>query len=156
MNTKTAALIAISALTYSWSATAQILSVSPIALPFGTQAVRTTSAALAITVTNTGTATLAVGEVAITGANRNSFTISGNTCTLVAPSGTCAISVEFTPPALGANSADVSIRSNAAGSPTVVGLTGTGVKGIAVPNLVTDNIDAGLTLGTQTFASSVT
>jgi len=118
-------LIAISALTYSWSATAQTLSVSPISLPFGTQVVRTTSAALAITVTNTGTATLAVGEVALTGANRNAFTISGNTCTLVAPSGTCSIGVEFTPPALGAKSADVSISSNVAGSPTVVDLTGT-------------------------------
>ena len=49
-----------------------------------------------------------------------------NNCGTVAPSGTCTITVRFNPTTVGDKSATVSIAHNAAGSPSVVTLTGAG------------------------------
>ncbi len=99
------------------------------ALAFGNQTTATTSATQAITLTNTGTADLVVpaGGVALTGTNANQFAIAGNTCTTIAPAANCTVTVQFSPTTAGAKTASVSIAHNAVGSPTLVGLTGTGV-----------------------------
>jgi uncharacterized repeat protein (TIGR03803 family) len=105
---------------------APAISVMPPSIPFGSQTIDVPSAAQNITVTNTGTAPLNISSVTLTGANVPSFSI-GNTCgSPIAISGTCTVAVTFTPRATGAKSANVSIVSNAAGSPTIVALTGTG------------------------------
>jgi hypothetical protein len=61
------------------------------------------------------------------GANAGDFSIQGNTCTTnVTAGGSCAISVSFGPTASGSRSAILQIVSNAASSPDLVQLSGTG------------------------------
>ena len=68
-----------------------------------------------VTVTNDGTANLAVSAVAITGAG---FAVTNNGCTAaVAPAGTCTITVGFTPTTTTAVSGQLSVTHNAAGYP---------------------------------------
>jgi hypothetical protein len=104
------------------------VSLSATSLTFASQTVATASAAQTVTVTNTGGANLVIGTATIGGTNAGDFSKSADTCAgaTVAPAGTCSVSVRFTPAAAGARSGTLSISSNAAGSPHVVSLSGTG------------------------------
>lgn len=113
-------------------AAAPTVSLTPPTVSFGGQLVTTTATAQAVTVKNTGTATLNITATpALGGTNASDFAIaSGSTCTsgaAVAPNGTCVINLTFTPPtgASGSRSATLSIADNAAGSPQTVTLSGT-------------------------------
>lgn len=107
---------------------------SPTSLDFPPQTVNTTSTPLTTTLTNTGSATLNISSIAITGANASDFAISAKTCgATLAASGTCTVSVNFTPAAGGARAANLSFTDNAPASPQAVPLTGTGnVTSIAI------------------------
>ena len=106
------------------------LGVSPASVAFANQAIRTTSAATAITVTNTGTVPAVFTSVTMGGPNPGSFVLS-NGCPIggagLAAGGSCTINVSFRPNRRAARSASVVIRDNAAGSPQRVTLTGTGI-----------------------------
>jgi Ca2+-binding RTX toxin-like protein len=106
---------------------APVASVSPASLAFGSVTTGTTSAPLSITVSNTGNTNLVVSGVALSGPNAGQFTIVVNACGTVAPAGSCNIDVAFAPTTVGAKSAQVDITHNAAGSPSSVTLSGTGV-----------------------------
>jgi hypothetical protein len=87
-------------------------------------------------VTNTGSGTLTINGVAITGPDASQFSQTNN-CTSVAPSASCTVSVSFTPaPAAGALNSTVSasatlvVSSNAPSSPTNVAVSGTGEKSL--------------------------
>jgi hypothetical protein len=98
---------------------------SPTSLSF-TSSAGATSASQTATLSNNGTATLAIASVSLTGADAADFTLQ-NTCGETLASGSnCAISVAFTPSATGSFSATLDIADNAAGSPQTVSLTGTG------------------------------
>lgn len=89
---------------------------------FPSQPVSTTSAPEAVTLTNTGTAALTIDSIAISG----DFSQS-NTCgASVAPSANCTINVTFTPAVIGTRSGALTISDNAASSPQIWPLTGTG------------------------------
>jgi Protein of unknown function (DUF3443)/Abnormal spindle-like microcephaly-assoc'd, ASPM-SPD-2-Hydin len=88
-------------------------------LSFGSQTVGSPSTK-ALTVTNTGTATLVISSVTVTGV---SFT-QENACTNVAPGATCTINVTYTPPDATAQTGSLSIVSNAPHSPATVSLSG--------------------------------
>jgi hypothetical protein len=108
--------------------TAPAVSLSPTSLSFGSVAVGSASAPLAVTLTNSGTASLAISGITVTGSNAGDFTQT-NTCgTSVAAGAKCTISVTFKPTATGSRSASVAIADNAAGSPQSVKLSGTGAK----------------------------
>ncbi len=78
-----------------------------------------------ITLTNNGTTSLQVSSVTISGTNAGDFN-QRNTCSSpLAPGGTCTISVVFSPTAVGARSATLSIVSADGGNQTVP-LSGTG------------------------------
>jgi hypothetical protein len=97
----------------------------PGSLSFGNQTVRTTSAAQKVTLTNTGTATLTLSPVNISGANASEFGQT-NTCTAsLAVGASCQINVTFTPTTGGSQSATLNIPHNGIGSQTVP-LTGSG------------------------------
>jgi hypothetical protein len=108
---------------------APAVSLSPASLNFGNQPKNTTSAPLTETVTNTGTATLTISSASLTGTNPGDFAKTGDTCTgaNVAPSGTCTITVTFTPTAIGGRSGTLTVVDNAPGSPHTVGLGGVGL-----------------------------
>ena len=109
--------------------TGPAVTLSPTSLTFASQTVGTTSAAQLVTLTNSGSATLNITGISLTGTKPGDFAQT-NTCgTSVAAGANCTISVTFKPTAAGTRTASVSIADNASGSPQTVGLTGTGTSG---------------------------
>jgi hypothetical protein len=113
------------------------VTLAPSSVSFPNRTVNTTSAAQAITVTNSGPNALAIGSIAVTGTNPGDFAQTNN-CPLspaaIAVNGFCTINVTFTPSAASLRSAAISITDNGSGSPQPVGVSGTGT---AVPSTVT-------------------
>ena len=118
--------------------TAPAVSLSPASLTFASQATQTTSPKQTVTLTNSGTATLNVTGVTVTGANAAEFTTSGNTCPTLAAGTSCALSVAFTPTSGGTKTAGLRVASDAASSPDQVGLTGTADAGAAAVSATND------------------
>src|SRR5207247_2019141 len=102
---------------------------SPTSLTFSTQAIGTTSAAKTLTLKNTGTTTLTITGIAITGINARDFAQTHTCGSSLAAGANCSISVRFTPAVLGTRTAALSVTDNAAGSPQKVALSGMGVNG---------------------------
>jgi hypothetical protein len=96
---------------------------STSSLAFGTQPVGVASATQTVTVTNNGTAQLVISGVTASG----DFAQTNNCLAALQPATNCVISVTYTPKTAGASMAGLTITDNAAGSPQVVLLTGTGV-----------------------------
>jgi hypothetical protein len=81
--------------------------------------------ALAVTLTNTGNATLNLSNVAVTG----DFAVQSNTCgTQVLAGNNCAITVGFTPTTSNSRTGILQLADNAANNPQKVTLTGTGMS----------------------------
>ena len=119
---------------------APAVGLSAQSLPFGEISIGTDSLVQTVTLTNTGNVDLLVGTLLIEGSNPSDFSFDSNLCNseTVAPNDTCTFGVKFTPVAEGLRSAQVSIPSNANGSPGVVTITGTGI------NVVVDTDGDGL------------
>lgn len=83
-----------------------------------------------LTISNTGSGSLAVSGLNVTGGDAGQFAVSPPTTT-VAPGARQAVKVTFTPASAGVKSASLSITHNAAGSPTIVALSGTGTVDVA-------------------------
>lgn len=100
-------------------------------------------APISIRVQNTGNADLHVTSVSLAGANPADFVIALNTCTTLPLSAgeTCAINIAFRPTALGPRSASLQIVDDAAGSPQIISLAGTGVNTAAGANITVSPID---------------
>jgi hypothetical protein len=99
------------------------VTLSPTSLSFGTELVSITSAPQAVTLTNTGSASLNV-----TGIGASADFAQTNDCgSLVAVGASCTMSVTFTPTALGIRTGTLSITDDAFGSPQVISLAGAGV-----------------------------
>ena len=137
---------------------APAVALSPASLTFSSEEVGTKSAAQAVTMTNTGNATLSVTGVSVTGANAGDFSQT-NTCgSSLAAGAKCTISVTFAPTAAGARSASVSITDNAANSPQSIPLSGTGVAAAPVASLTpAGGLNfASQTIGTTSAAQAIT
>jgi hypothetical protein len=98
-------------------------------LAFGTRQVGTTSTPRTVTVTNHGTAGLAVSGVALNGTDPSHFTIQSDGCTgqTVTPGASCSIVVAFAPGQAGDLTASLTITDNAVFNPQSVSLSGSGV-----------------------------
>jgi hypothetical protein len=105
----------------------QAISFSPPSVDFGNQQVGITSPTQTITVTNTGSATLTISKIFLTGGNHSDFFQTNHCKNSWAPGASCTITVSFTPSATGARSTSVSVTDNAPGSPQLVSLSGTGI-----------------------------
>ncbi len=127
------------------------VTLSPTSLTFPTQVFHTTSAAQNVTLTNSGTSTLALTSFTILGTNSGDFSQT-NTCgTTLAPGASCTISVTFTPLAKNARTASLSIADNATGSPQTVALSGTGtIVQFSTTNVAFGNQGVGTTSSAQT------
>ena len=101
-----------------------IVSLSATTLAFGNQNLRTTSPAKTATLSNTGNAPLSITSIVAAG----DFKVTNNCGSSLAAGAACTLSVAFAPTALGARTGTVTITDNAAGSPHLVHLTGTGVQ----------------------------
>jgi len=95
----------------------------PSALTFPTQTVGTTSAAQPVSLSNAGTAPLAISSIITEG----DFAQSNGCPSSLAPSTSCTISVTFSPVAPGSRSGFLKVFDDAAGSPHFIPLSGTAV-----------------------------
>ncbi|PYV04502.1 MAG: hypothetical protein DMG26_07295, partial [Acidobacteria bacterium] len=106
------------------------VSLSPTSLTFANQQVGTTSAAQTVTLSNTGTTSVTIASIAVTGTNSGDFAQTNN-CPMspstLAASASCTINVTFTPSVGGTRTGTLTVTDNAGGSPQTASLTGTGV-----------------------------
>jgi hypothetical protein len=129
------------------------LGFSPASISFGNQAFGTSTAAVPITVTNTGTSAVAISSIVVTGNNTFAFPESNNCPSSLAAGNKCTINVSFAPSTSGSFSAAVVVTSNASGSPMSISLSGTG---IAPVTLSASSIAFGLVLtGSSKTASPI-
>jgi uncharacterized repeat protein (TIGR01451 family) len=99
---------------------------SPTTLAFPGTAVGSSATAQTVTLSNAGTAALAISSISIAGTNPADFSQT-NTCgSSLAAGSHCAISVTFTPALAASFSATLSVADNATSSPQTATLTGTG------------------------------
>jgi len=99
---------------------------SPASLTFASITVGQSGQPQTTILTNVGSSSLQITSIGITGSNAGSFSQT-NTCgAVLAAEQSCKITVTFAPTTTGTLSADVSVSDNAAGSPQMVPLSGTG------------------------------
>ena len=107
------------------SATAPGVGFDHTSVPFGGQLLTTTSAAISVTLTNTGMGPLTINSIAASGDFAETNTCPVSPATLAA-AGTCAVNVTFAPTVVGARTGTLTVTDNAGGSPHTIPLTGTG------------------------------
>ena len=101
-------------------------SIIPTSLNFGNVNVGSNSSQN-ITLTNSGTATLAISSATLSG---QGFSITGLALPqTISPGASVTFAAQFAPAAAGSNSGSISVSSNAPGSPATIALSGTGVQG---------------------------
>jgi len=105
-----------------------------------------------LTLQNTGTITVSVTNVAISGGSASDFTVY-NSCPTIGAGSSCNLLLAFVPSAAGLRTATLSITDNATGSPQRVSLTGVGQ---ALNNALSIQQDVAFpvtTIGTEAQAS---
>ena len=102
------------------------VSFSANALAFGNQAVGAASAAQTITISNTGSGTLNIVSMTVSGSNAADFTLSATCGAGLSAGASCSASLTFSPQAFGSRTATLTLNDNAAGSSQTVNLCGTG------------------------------
>jgi Astacin (Peptidase family M12A)/Abnormal spindle-like microcephaly-assoc'd, ASPM-SPD-2-Hydin len=109
----------------SQGAGAPVVTASPTSMTFKTKrAVGTTSTSQSVTLKNSGSATAAISIAA------SGDFAEGDNCSTLAVNATCTVNVTFSPTIVGAVSGAITITDNAANSPQIVSLTGTGEAAI--------------------------
>ncbi|MEJ2009835.1 MAG: choice-of-anchor D domain-containing protein [Acidobacteriota bacterium] len=99
------------------------VNLSATSLTFGDVKEGTASPAQTVTITNTGTGNFSYNTAALSGTNAADFAIASNNCgTAFAPTGTCSVSVTFTPSAATRESASLNLSQ--AGMTQTINLTG--------------------------------
>ena len=126
-----------------------VVSFSPTTpVRFPTQLVGTSSSAQTVTLTNTGTTALVISSASLKGP----FNLNSTCRTTVAPGGSCAMNVTFSPQSQGSKSGTISIMDSASHKPQVVVLTGAGT----VVDLTPESLVFGLQkVGTKSAVQQV-
>ena len=135
------------------------VTVSPAALTFTAQTLNTASPAKPITLTNNGATALAISGISATG----DYTQTNNCGGLLAANSGCSINVVFKPTVAGTRTGQVSISDGAAGSPRIVGLSGTGSTTVALTSIAVTPAPSSIAAGanvqltaTGTYSDSTT
>lgn len=116
---------------------------SPTSISFGSVNTGSSSSPQSITISNTTLNSVTMGAAApIAGANATDFSVSSSTCaSTLAASSSCTESIVFSPVAVGARSASLSITTSASNTPLSVALSGTGTSSgplvTALPSSIT-------------------
>jgi hypothetical protein len=128
-----------------------VVSLAPTSLSFAAQTVGSTSAPQQVSLQNLGNTTLSVSSIFAAG----DFS-QNNTCgTSVPASGTCTLSVTFTPTTASLRTGSITINDDASGAPHVISLSGTGVAA-SVALSPTSLVFAATNVGSSSAAQSVT
>ena len=112
------------------------ISLNAATLTFPAQTVGSSSGVQSVTVSNSGTAALNFSGLTLAGTSAADFSRSG-TCTptaTLAAGASCSVSFNFTPGAVGARSATLTLASNASNGSAVLSLVGTGTAA-AIPGV---------------------
>ena len=125
---------------------------SSTTLTYVKQLIGTTSAAQAVTITNTGSLALQIAPFVVTG----DFTATDDchTSTGIAPGKSCSVNISFAPTAPGTRTGGLTMTSNDAASPTTIslsGFAGAPIVSFSVPSLSFASQLVGTTSGTQSF-----
>jgi FG-GAP-like repeat/Abnormal spindle-like microcephaly-assoc'd, ASPM-SPD-2-Hydin len=123
-------------------------------LTYSGTAVGSTSASQMVTLTNNGNAPLIITGIVAGGTNKGDFTVSNTCSSPIAAGGHCSISATFTPTGSGARTATVTISDNAALSPQVITLQGTG-QDFSLSLSAVSPIEPGSTANSQLTVTSV-
>ena len=114
----------------SGTGTQGALSANPASISFGNMAIGS-SAAVAVTLSNTGTAAVSITGSSITGTGFSMSTLAAQTLN---PGQTTSFNVTFAPTTATSATGSVSITSNAPGSSLTIALSGTGTQGALSAN----------------------
>jgi hypothetical protein len=112
----------------SYNSYAPISSPSPTSLPFGNQAVFSTSGTQYVSFSNTGNATLYTYSTEITGDSDFHITSDGCSFRTLQPGAACSEGMSFSPNSLGAGTGYIIVYDNTSSTYHYSTLTGTGVK----------------------------
>jgi hypothetical protein len=127
------------------------VTVSPTTLTFPNTQVSAVSKAQTVTITNTGTSTLDITGITVTG----DFTET-NTCAAVFNvlnvGQSCSVSLVFAPTASGSRTGSLSVADNATGSPQSVALSGVGQ---ALFSLASNNASISTIIGSTTATFTI-
>ena len=128
------------------------MTLSPATLTFSGQPLQTISSPQTVTVTNTGTTSLAVSNISIVG----DFLETDNCGNAIGANGTCQISVTFDPSSSGTRSGTLTVAGNIAGGQETVSLSGTGTTQSAIVLLPSSVNFGDLQVATTSTAQQVT
>jgi hypothetical protein len=119
-----------------------IASFAPTSLSFPPRLIGSSSASVAVVLTNTGIGTMNISAIGFSGTNPGDFSQTNNCGASVAQGANCTINVTFTPTAGAARAANLSVSSNTGTSPDTIPLTGIGSvqvmkgNGLAIGNVL--------------------
>ena len=132
------------------------VSLSTATLNFGNQTQFVASANQSVTITNSGGSTLNISS--IVSAASIEFVQVGNTCgTTLAAGSNCTFTISFVPQGLGVRTGTLTINDDAAGSPHVVTLNGTGVTATSYQLFLRPSTGTAVRVGeTRNFFSVLT
>jgi len=102
-----------------------VLQITPSSIAFPNTAIGFTSAAQPVTITNSGSTSITISSIAITGANAADFSQT-NDCSSLAPAGSCTVQVTAAPSASTTSNAYLGVTSSSPDSPQYVALSVTG------------------------------
>lgn len=103
------------------------VTVSPSSLSFQTQPLKALSPYQSVFITNTGTSTLSLTSITLTGANPGEFKLVNENCgSTISPGASCFVEIASQPTQRGVRTATLGIADNASNSPQTVSLSGTG------------------------------
>jgi hypothetical protein len=152
----------------SGNGTEAVATVNPTSLTFGTTDVglhAPDAPTQPVTVTNTGSASLTVSDVAISGTNAGDFGVTSNDCTAngvtLASGASCTVNVGFSPTSAGTKSASLVFTDNGKSTRQTVALLGVGEGALAptttapVQNFTEAGMPLALTLAQQVADSTI-
>jgi probable HAF family extracellular repeat protein len=110
-----------------------IATLAPTSLTFWPSAIGATNGASSVTLKNTGTTSLAISGIAITGPNARDFTQTHTCGSSLAAGASCEVDVTFKATQIGNRTGTLAVTDNAHGSPQTVLLSGTGTDVVLTP-----------------------
>jgi Abnormal spindle-like microcephaly-assoc'd, ASPM-SPD-2-Hydin len=128
-----------------------VVGLSPASLKLASTVVGQTSAASTLTLTNSGSFSISISTVSVSGDFSETDSCAGQT---ILPGGTCTVSVTFTPSVTGSIAGALTITDNALNTPQVLALSGTGLAELSV-SPASENFGT-VTVGTTSAPKTMT
>ncbi|MCU1302948.1 MAG: hypothetical protein JWQ87_3232 [Candidatus Sulfotelmatobacter sp.] len=105
---------------------------SPRSLTFGSQTVGSSSSPQNLTLVNAQSVTLNITSITFSGTNSGDFSQTNNCGGSLGPSGSCTISVIFSPGGTGSRTASLNVNDDGTNSPQAASVSGTGISPVTL------------------------